>query len=378
MLNFLKISVSALALSAFVTVPVATVLTADYAYAKNGNGNSGGKGGNGGNNNGGKGDNAGKSGANKGWGSDKKLNGKNTKSASRGGKPKKEGRIGRAVKEDFQTLGRNLQKNGIKGLFKGSKSQVTATRTKSTSVKQSVKPPSRKASLVDDFTLHPSNLGKLNGAINSSINAKLAHIANDQYAKGKGPVSLAAALAVADANFNHLMGEENSLSAEDVKDIAAAFDLLDAPPMTLEEAEDILADPELTESAEWATAQSVKEAYDLTTDDEGNTIDRPTEEQLAAAEAVHETEANLLDHYKGDFSDDDLVAAEQQDHVLDAVRTSNPDDEAVKAALDNSAEDQEYSVDDEADDDDSEVSDSSDDEVPNLDEEIKKELASSD
>ena len=43
MLNFLRVSVSALALSAFVVAPVATVVSADYAYAKNGNG--GGKGG---------------------------------------------------------------------------------------------------------------------------------------------------------------------------------------------------------------------------------------------------------------------------------------------------------------------------------------------
>ncbi len=334
MLNFLRVSVSALALTAFVAAPVATVLTADYAYAKNGNGNGGGKGGEKGGNGGGKG---GDKGAKSGAGSDGKLNRKSRKSANKGDKSKRSGRLGRAVKEDFQTLGRNLQKNGIKGLFKGNKTKPVATSANKSTVKPVQKPQSKKTKIVGDGTLAPRNLGKLNGAINSSINAKLAHIANGQYAKGTGPVSLAAGLAVADANFNHVMGEDYTLSPADVKDIAAAYDYLDAASMTLEEAEKVLADemanPGVTDPEDLADAQAVKDAHDAILNDDGNAIERPTEDQLAAAESVYEAEASLLGSYEGDFSEDDVLAAEQQDRVLDAVRSSNPDEEAVKATL---------------------------------------------
>ena len=348
-LNFLKISVSALALSAFVVAPTATVFTADYAYAKNGNGkgggNGGGKGDNGGGNGGGKGGKSGEKGAKKGWGSDKTLNGTNTKSASKSHRSKNGSRLGRAVKEDFQALGRNLKQNGVKGLFNGNKARTT-TRTNKASVKQSPRPPSRKAKLLDDGTLAPRNLGKLNGAINSSINAKLAHIANGQYAKGTGPVSLAAGLAVADANFSNVMGANYDLSPEDVKEIAAAYDYLDNAPMSLEEAEQALADeaknPGTVAPDDLEVAQAVKDAHDATTDLDGNTIERPTDDQYAAAEAVHEAEASLLGHYKGDFSEDDVIAEEQQDRVLDAVRASNPDDDSVKAALGASDEESNY------------------------------------
>ncbi|UWR05588.1 hypothetical protein K3740_20200 (plasmid) [Ruegeria conchae] len=335
MLNFLRVSVSALALTAFVAAPIATVLTTDYAYAKNGNGNGGGKGGEKGGNGGGKG---GDKGAKSGAGSDSKLNRKSRKSANKGDKSKRSGRLGRAVKEDFQTLGRNLQKNGIKGLFKGNKTKPVATSANKSTVKPVQKPQSKKTKIVDDGTLAPRNLGKLNGAINSSINAKLAHIANGQYAKGAGPVSLAAGLAVADANFNHVMGEDYTLSPADLKDVAAAYDYLDTASMTLEEAEKVLADemanPGVTDPEDLADAQAVKDAHDAILNDDGNAIERPTEDQLAAAEAVHDAEASLLGHYKGDFSEDDVLAAEQQERVLDAVRSSNPDAEAVKATLD--------------------------------------------
>ncbi|WP_159090037.1 hypothetical protein [Ruegeria sp. Alg231-54] len=341
MLNFLKVSVSAIVLSTFVVAPVVTVLATDYAYAKNGNGkgggNGGGKGDNGGGNGGGKGGNNGEKGAKRGWGSDKTLNGANTKSASKSRKSKSGSRLGRAVKEDFQALGRNLKQNGVKGLFKGNKARTTTTRTSKASVAQSPRPPSRKAKLLDDGTLAPRNLGKLNGAINSSVNAKLAHIANGQYAKGTGPVSLAAGLAVADANFNHVMGEDYDLSPEEVKEIAAAYDYLDTAPMTLEEAEQVLADEASTPGTiapeDLETAQAVKDAHDVTTDEDGNTIAQPTDDQLAAAEAVHDAEASLLGHYKGDFSEDKIVAEEQQDRVLGAVRDSNPDEESVKSTL---------------------------------------------
>ncbi|MCA0928803.1 hypothetical protein [Ruegeria profundi] len=356
MLNFLKVSVSALVLSAFVVAPIVTVFATDYAYAKNGNGKGGGNGGGKGDNGGGKGGNGGEKGAKRGWGPDKTLNGAKTKSASKSHKSKSGSRLGRAMKEDIQALGRNLKQNGVKGLFKGNKVQTTKTRTNKAIVKQSPRPPSRKAKFLDDGTLAPRNLGKLNGAINSSVNAKLAHIANGQYAKGSGPVSLAAGLAVADANFNHVMGEDYDLSPEEVKEIAAAYDYLETAPMTLEEAEQVLADEAATPGAiapeDLETAQAVKDAHDVTTDEDGNKIGQPTDGQLAAAEAVHDAEASLLGHYKGDFSEDRIVAEEQQDRVLGAVRASNPDEESVKSTLGTSVDGSIYA--DEHEDDDAE------------------------
>ena len=203
MLNFLRVSVSALALSAFVVAPVATVVSADYAYAKNGNGGgNGGGNGNGGGKGGGNG-NGGGNGKSDDSGTERSVKGNKTQSAktSKSAKPNKGKGVGRTIKNDFKSLSNNLKKNGLGGLFKSQKTQRSVTRStnkKTTNgpVKQSKRSPVRNASFKSD-PLHPSNLGKLNGAINSSPNAKAAHIANGQYASGKGPVSLAAAPAVA-------------------------------------------------------------------------------------------------------------------------------------------------------------------------------------
>ncbi len=81
------------------------------------------------------------------------------------------------------------------------------------------------------------------------------------------------------------------------------------------------------------TDQAVVDAHEVTTDEDGNKIERFTDDQLAAAEAVHEAEDSLLGHYKGDFAEDETVAEQQQDRVLGAVRDSNPDEESVKATL---------------------------------------------
>ena len=329
MLKLLRAGFSAMAIAALLGAPLVTVVTADYAYAKNDNG--GGKG---------NGNAGGKGGGNKG-GADK-----NDKSVGKGNLLKRAGngsaRVGSSkkggkFKTDLKTLSRNVKENGLAGLF-SKKSGTTRTTKKYRSTKtrtaapiNSARPPKRLSRFDTDATA-PNKMGKLNGAHNSSPQAKAAHIANGQYLKGTGPVSLAANLAVADYYFNDLMGEDNTLSPGDVKSIDDAFDLRDTSDLTLEEAQTVLNDPNSSPD-ELEEAQDVKNAYDLTTDADGEDIDRPTSEQVDAATTVHDAEDGLLEHYKGDFSEDEDLAMEQRDDVLGSVRESNPDDGAIESAL---------------------------------------------
>ena len=346
MMKFLRVSVSAVALSAFALAPVLTVMTADYAYANNGKGggNGGGKG-NGGKGNGGDKGNAGNGNGggksadngNNGRGGDKAAKDQKSRSAKAGNgdKSRNAGKgFGRAVQDDFKSFSRSLKKNGLGGLFAGQKKEpAVAKASRSYSApKTSNRPPSRRATYRADL-MHPTNLGKLNGAINSSPRAKQAHIENGQYMKGSGPVSLAAGLAVADYGFSDVMGPDNTLSAKEVKDIDAAFKVRDTSSLTLDDAETILANPGPQDPATVAEAQTVKDAYDLTKDDEGADIDRPAVEQVAAAGAVLDAQDGLLGHFKGGFSEDETLAAAQQQEVLGAVRAANPDPAMVGTSL---------------------------------------------
>lgn len=391
MLKYLRIGVSALALAAFVVAPLMTIATADYAYAKNGNGNGGGKGGgNGGGKGGGNGgdkggDRGGDKGANKGnngKGHDKSSNGRTAGNGNKAkGKSATKGKgFARSVKDDFKSLKRNVQKHGVAGLFKPNKQTKTTKRASysptKVAPKKSTRPAHRAAFKADP--MHPSNLGKLNGAINSSPNAKAAHIANGQYAKGTGPVSMAAALAVADYNLD---GVNASLEAYNeavtTVELAAAFALLDEVDMasqTIAEADTAIADADAVLNDEMASEQAklqaaedkalaeaqkqqaqafvdttdTTEAAALTDGQEepGDiteaqaTVDAglPSEQEVADAEqAVADAEDNLLASYKGDLpasEDPEMrrLSGEEQ-NVVDAVRASNPDEATVEAAL---------------------------------------------
>lgn len=359
MMKFLRVSISALALAAFVVAPAVTMMTADYAHANNGKGGGGGKGGsNGGGNGGGNGSGGGNGNGgggngngggksadngNKGWGGDKASKGQGARSAKadKGSASKNGGKgFGRAIKDDFNSLSRNLKKNGLAGLFTGQHTQQTKQTQRSTpkatkqtsAPKTSDRPPSRTTSFKTD-AMHPSNLGKLNGAINSSPRAKQAHIENGQYMKGTGPVSLAAGLAVADFTFNDVLGPDNTLSPQEVQAINAAYQVRDTTTLTQDAAEAILADSGAFAPEQVAEAQAVREAYELTTDDAGVDIGRPSEDQVAAAEAVRSAEDNLLGQYNGSFSQEEMVAVAQRSEVLGAVRASNPDGATVRTSL---------------------------------------------
>ncbi len=377
MLKYLRIGVSTLALSAFVIAPVITVVTADYAYAKNGNGNGGGNGnGNGGgkgNGNGGgdKGADRGADKGGKGKGHDKagKTRSASNGNKAKGNKSKGNKSFGRAVKDDFNTLSRNVKKHGIAGLFKGDKQQrktrsVSAKPTKNAPL-ASTRPAKRVGYKIKD-DMHPSNLGKMNGLLNSSPNAKLAHIANGQYLKGTGPVSLAAALAVADYEALHIQEDYATAYGVEVDDalmdaidtihLSDAYDVLDVNDALPEEeqlnretAQSILdeADPA---SDEYQQAESYLDALDKVEEAEADLAEgeedaRPDEDRLAdandvidAQEGVEEAEAGVLSTYKGDLELAD------EDALLDAARDSLPDDEAVGAALGKTPEDDDATI----------------------------------
>ena len=178
-------------------------------------------------------------------------------------------------------------------------------------------------------TLHPSNLGPLNGAINSSVNAKLAHIRNSNFS---GPVGLTAALALADYQVETLNQANETLALE------AAYDLIDNPPTEPTEEEIATAeavsvgdstdmDPFVAEDILSYEAR-LEEAEALVAEAEANEQKRPTAEELAAAQAIVDqgdqiladqktAETNLLETYKGDLDEAD------ETKVLNAIRTEN-------------------------------------------------------
>lgn len=376
MLKFLKISISALALSAFVVAPAVTFVTADSAYAKSDN--AGGKGNDGGNRgNGGGGKGGGDKGGN-GKGSDK--GGKGADKGNRGAK--KGGNNGNgggksassgSFSKDLKSFGNSI-KNDFGSLFGVKKSNPAAAKA----AKKSSKPAQAQMAKVKD-AMHPSNLGKMNGLMNSSINAKLAHIANGQYATNlNSPVSLGAAVAVAGYQLRTTQAAVDTLAYGDAVTDAqttlagleeqqildaqeAVKDLTDAD---IQEAQDIVdgkvegdvaAAQETLDNKAIADAQATVEqaiddgAIDPDTGDftesfagdvadAENTVADALEgypegtDPVAAAEmTLDSAEENALSTYKGDF--DSLTEAEQQ-AVRDAMYGALPqDDQAIADAL---------------------------------------------
>jgi hypothetical protein len=323
MMSYLRISASTLIFFAFVLAPVLTIATADYAYAKNGSG--------GGNSHGGGEKSAKKSGSEKGH--DKASKSRNA-SGGNGNKSKSGKGFGRALKDNFESLSRDVKQNGIGGLFKQNK-EVNVARSvspKSTrnAPNNSTRPMTR-PSFKDRDYMHPSNLGKMNGMINSSPNAKLLNIANGQYLKDTGPVSSGAALAVADYQFlltARAYAEVYSVPVEDAVEDArttlelqAAYGFVDEhakrpaeEQLTRQSAEAIVTDPDADlESSAYKDAEAFLDAQDFVDQaeaklDEG--VDaRPDAGKVAAANdvidadvAVTAAELNSLTTYKADLA----------------------------------------------------------------------------
>jgi hypothetical protein len=353
-LKYLKISISALALSAFVVAPLATFVSSDAVYAKSENGggkSGGGKGNGGGNSSAGKGhDNNSKAKSN-----NAKAKGNKTAGKSHANKSFKSS--ARSFKSDLGKLG-SKAKNGF-GLFGGKQKQAKAS-AKSLKPTHSARPPAK-------GLMHPRNLGKMNGVLNSSPKAKLAHIANGNF---NGPVGLAAALAVAD--YNYAATEEDYAAAIETLDLADAFEAygaatsaeLDAAQADIDlvdaiAARDVLADTTATEEDK-ETAQQTLDNYGPLADDATaakqtelqdalRTIenkDEPTKQQIADAsqafddglksiEAVKEAEKAVLGTYKGELATSpiDGELSDEEKDVLGKVRDTLPKAGEVADAL---------------------------------------------
>ena len=370
MKQYLKMGISALAVSALFLAPAATVtfITADAAYANNGTGNGGGNGG--GNRGGGKGGGAGKGGDK---GGDKGARGNGNK-GNKGAKNKsaKTGGFGKGL-SDF---GNSFKKDVGKLFGVKPKKKATAKASKPAKSSQVAKSSLGKP---EQGIMHPSNLGKMNGVINSSPNAKLAHIANGQYMKGTGPVSLAAALTVADYQYAKALDDfdmavetldaatEDQLMAaqtifadydanmdgflsEEERDTAIEATAETDAPLSEDDldAAQTISDAQETVAAGEPSADAVKEAQDavLSTYKGDLPTLMPDEEAVVDAVATEETEEDVVDeipaYYEG-YSPEEI-------EVLDNVRTSLPQDDAdIQAALDkydeksmNGEEDSEY------------------------------------
>ncbi|PTX56191.1 hypothetical protein C8N43_0843 [Litoreibacter ponti] len=354
MRKILKTCLTVMAVSAFVATPIVTVVGTDGAYAKNGNGGGKGGGNGGGQGNGG-GNGGGKGGGNKGGNSD------NAKGGSQKGGKSDVARSGGKSSKGSASKSRGGKGFKLRDIFSAQKKTSGKTRTVKRQVakapakartkrivKASVAPvqahtaPKARPERKVKGTLHPSNLGKLNGAINSSPNAKLAHIANGNF---NGPVGLSAALALAD--YEYALEREAFDAAERTLELAEAFDLIENAPTEEElEAARELIDNGVDDGQADLDAQAALDYPDLTdaialTD---GVDEVPTEADIADAEALVEegvpsrdgvttAEEELLAAYKG------TLGEAETEQVLDAIRGGLPTEEQIAAVLPEEDED---------------------------------------
>ncbi len=333
MFRFMRVSLSAFVIATLTVAPATLILTADVAVAKNGNGGGNSGGGNGGGN--GNGNSGGNDNASKG---SSKSTG-NVSKTSKGTQPKSKSLFSRKQTSgsERKTFGSKL-KGGF-GLFKGQK-QTAAKASQQRTQKPKAQPQKavQQVAAKEKGILHPSKLGKLNGMINSSPKAKLAHLRNGNLT---GTVGIAAALALAEHGYNlDAEAYDRALGLlEDpaTQELAAAFDLIDGAP-TAEEiaaAEEVLATADPT-SDEYRRAEEVLD-YPDTTEARALTegVDEDAfREELAEAQAVvdqgapDDTEVTaareaVLDAYNGELT------PEEEEQVLDAVRAGFPTDEEI-------------------------------------------------
>lgn len=309
MLKYLKIGVASFALSAFAIAPAVIVFSADTAIAKNDNGKGGGNSG-------------GKSGGNGNGKSKSDSKGKSSTGKSGGGFGKSKGgkTLSSGGSKSIKSFGNKL-KSGF-GIF-GAPKKSKPSRNKSVA-KTSTSTPK-----VKSFD-HPSNLGKMNGAINSSPQAKLAHIKNGNF---NGPVGIAAAYALADYDYTtgYADYDEAQTIIQALEPLAESFDYIAGYDDALDELARLDAegvDPTSEEyliaaaSANAETYQSaldtIKEAEEAAIADGNSFSEELVYEQLAAASAIEEpdettleeAEGNLFALYKGD--EDSLTDIEKE------------------------------------------------------------------
>jgi len=368
-IKFFQISVTSLILSALVAAPAVYVVTADTAIAKSENaggkgkgggnrGNGGGKGkgndggkGNGKGNDGGKGNgNGGGKGksdnAGKGKGKDNSLSngrafGKNAfdKSTTGKGKSKTKNRqnsafasAGQSLKKSLKSFGDQIRSDlGLKKAKKSGNKVIGSKKAKTRrAVEVSLRPPNRSKKGFD----HPSNLGKMNGAVNSSEQAKLAHMKNGNF---NGPVGVAAYYALED--YNYYAAEKEYEIAQSViekfGDLAKAYELIEgvedgsiaATPEAIQEARELI---EEAEDKAIEKAQEANPGEEIDEDAVREALEEGVTELVEEAEMVEEpdrtaledAEDALFDLYKGD---EDSLTDEQKDQIIESMRLPSYD-----------------------------------------------------
>jgi hypothetical protein len=205
------------------------------------------------------------------------------------------------------------------------KSKPESAKSKSAKAEGTVKKPKKAAADVEvakvkpkkaaDGELHPSELGKMNGAMNANINAVLAHVRNGQITNG--PVGLLAGLAVADSGV--AVAEDK---VAELKELASDFDELNTAL-----AEEGFATPEeyLQAKADGSLTDDQIARIDPLVDAVGGTDEsglvlaktEPTEAEILAAEdavgaaegAVAGAEQAIIDAWNKDGDAEALLTA---------------------------------------------------------------------
>lgn len=315
MFKYSKIGLLSLTVSAFALAPAVMVLGTDAAYAKSDNAGGGGKSSGGSNGN-----------------SNKSKSSNSNSGKSQTGKTKTDGDD--LFLKLFGKKGQNAKK---------------AEQAKKSAIKTTTAPKPKKVVKAFD---HPSNLGAMNGALNSSPQAKLAHLKNGNF---NGPVGLAAAWALEDYEYRTAMeayeAAQGTVLANigDVTtlDLLAGYDPLD--PSTYPDTEAALASLESLEEGTveyeiaYATAnftpESAQALFDGLSDETDENADQAAADALratlATAEAVEEPSSEELDAadtalfalYKGDTE----LTEEEKQILLGEMNT--PTDEEIAQLL---------------------------------------------
>lgn len=230
---------------------------------------------------------------------------------------------------------------------KAGKAKAKATGKTKPAKQTAAKSTSKKPVVETAEGMHPSDLGKMNGALNANINAVLAHIRNGQTVNG--PVGLMAGLAAADAVAAESLAELRDL--EDLADAHAALDsgLAGAGYASIQ---DYLAAKEagtVTPEDQALIDGLVTEAGGLTEDGTGLATTAPTDEELATAyteasdgaAGVTEAEEALVAAWNKDGDAQDLLDLARE-------RLAPHADEIAAAVAETQAEDAEPAEDDTA------------------------------
>lgn len=332
-----KAGLLATALASVALLPAAGIMTiasVEAAHAKGGNGN--GNGGNG-NGNGGRGSEA------QGAQGDTKGGGRPEWAGSRGNGNNAARTSGRGGSDPISNFIRGLGGQEKREAREDARAANRAARlAPTTSAPQiSIAPPKRPARNSD---LHPSDLGNMNGAMNASINAVLAHIRNGNT---NGPVGQMAAFAVAgtaaaDADqflassethdyqfLQAIIERENYSNLQDYRDSGESNDAIDAALLAWETFDETIYDKVIAAGEaedDLLAAQESILAYWNKNPDSDPTISEDLEQPLLEALMLrfdgHETEIKqAIADAETRAAEEDLEAACEDAEGCDAQET---------------------------------------------------------